>query len=86
MIRSPAPVSQRSNDSVPQSASNVLRVEAEELLKLAQSVQQQLAEDLVNTHSETAISTARALNKVTSELEQALLRATKRRRIIKVVK
>jgi hypothetical protein len=60
--------------------------ELTELLKLAQSVQHQLAEDLINTHSEAAISTARALNKVTAELEQALLRAKKRRRIIKVVK
>jgi hypothetical protein len=60
--------------------------ELTELLELAQSVQQHLAEDLINTHSETAISTARALNKVTSKLEQALLKATRRRRIIKVVK
>jgi hypothetical protein len=59
--------------------------ELTELLKLAQSIQQQLAENLINTNSETAISTARALNKVTSELEPALLRGTKRRRIIKVV-
>ena len=60
--------------------------ELTELLKLAQSIQQQLAKDLINTNSEPAISTARALDKVTSELEQALLRATTRRRIIKVVK
>jgi hypothetical protein len=60
--------------------------ELTELLQLARSVQQQLAAAIINTNSETAISTARALNKVTSELEQALRKAAKRRRIVKVVK